>query len=111
MVMRRVSRKEARLPRTVAVLENRIRPSNPVVSPVYGDLSNLPPTLIQVGTKEIFFSNSVRHYQALDQAGIEVKLDPYEGMWHVFQFSPWGMPESYLARKKMAAFLRQYLDY
>lgn len=85
---------------------------HPYVSPVYGDYSKgYPPTLIQVGTAEIFLSNAVRHYQALDQAGIPVKLDPYEGMWHVFQFSPWGMPESYLARKKMAAFLRQYLDY
>jgi len=30
------------------LMENRINPSNPVVSPVFGDLSNLPPTLIQV---------------------------------------------------------------
>ena len=44
--------------------------SHPYVSPVHGDYSKgFPPTLIQVGTKEIFFSNAVRHYQALDQAG------------------------------------------
>lgn len=85
---------------------------HPYVSPVYGDYSKgFPPTLIQVGTKEIFLSNAVRHYQALDQAGIEVKLDPYEGMWHVFQAFHWRLPESELARQKMAKFLRKHLDY
>ena len=49
---------------------------HPYVSPVYGDYSKgFPPTLIQAGTKEIFLSNAVRHYQALDNAGIPVKLD------------------------------------
>ena len=58
---------------------------NPYVSPVYGDFKQgFPPTLIQGGTKEIFLSNFVRLYQALDQAGRTVKLDIYEGMPHVF---------------------------
>ena len=84
----------------------------PYVSPVYGDYSEgFPPTLIQVGTAEIFLSNAVRHYQALDIAGIPVKLDPYDGMWHVFQAFHWDLPESHLAREKMAAFLRQQLGY
>jgi monoterpene epsilon-lactone hydrolase len=85
---------------------------NSYVSPVYGDYSEgFPPTLIQVGTKEIFLSNAVRLYQAMDQAGIEVKLDPYDGMWHVFQAFHWRLPESETARKKMADFLRKHLNY
>ncbi len=85
---------------------------NPYVSPLYGDYSKgFPPTLIQVGTKEIFFSNSVRHYQTLDRANISVKLDPYEGMWHVFQILNWQLPESELARQKMAVFLAEHLNY
>jgi monoterpene epsilon-lactone hydrolase len=85
---------------------------HPYVSPVYGDFSKgFPPTLIQVGTKEIFLSNAIRLYQALDQAGIEVKLDPYDGMWHVFQAFHWRLPESELARQKMAQFLRTHLNY
>ena len=55
------------------------------VSPVYGDFEQgFPPTLIQCGKKEIFLSNFVRLYQALDQAGQTAKLDIYEGMPHVF---------------------------
>jgi len=58
---------------------------NPYVSPVYGDFKKgFPPTLIQGGTKEIFLSNFIRLYQALDQAGQTAKLDIYEGMPHVF---------------------------
>lgn len=85
---------------------------NPYVSPVYADYSKgFPPTLIQVGSKEIFLSNAIRHYQVLDQAGIDVKIDPYEGMWHVFQAFSWKIPEADIARKKMATFLEQKLDY
>ncbi|MDA0833367.1 MAG: alpha/beta hydrolase fold domain-containing protein [Planctomycetota bacterium] len=81
---------------------------HPYVSPVYGDYSKgFPPTLIQAGTKEIFLSNAVRHYQALDTAGIEVKLDLYEGMWHIFQVFHYDIPESKLARKKVRLFLNE----
>jgi acetyl esterase/lipase len=80
------------------------------VSPVYGDYTQgFPPTLIQAGTKEIFLSNAVRQYQALDTAGIPVKLDLYEGMWHIFQVFTYDIPEARLARKKAAAFLAQRL--
>jgi acetyl esterase/lipase len=83
---------------------------HPYVSPVYGDYSQgFPPMLIQGGTKEIFLSNFVRQYQALDKAGQTVKLDLYEGMPHVFQGQLSGAPESRLALQKMRMFLRTYL--
>ena len=83
---------------------------NPYVSPVYGDYSKgFPPTLIQAGTKEIFLSNAIRQYHALDDAGIEVKLDPYEGMWHVFQALRWNLPESKRARAKVKTFLEKHI--
>jgi acetyl esterase/lipase len=82
----------------------------PYVSPVYGNFSKgFSPTLIQVGTKEILLSDSVRFYQALDQAGIPVKLDVYEGMPHVFQGYLAGTPESKIAISKMNDFLKEYL--
>jgi acetyl esterase/lipase len=83
---------------------------HPYVSPVYGDYSKgFPPTLIQGGTKEIFLSNFVRQYQALDAAGQTVKLDLYEGMPHVFQGQLPDAPESRLAMTKMKKFLLQHL--
>ncbi len=86
---------------------------HPYVSPVYGNFSNgFPPTLIQAGTKEMLLSDSVRLYQALDQVGIPVKLDIYEGMPHAFQtFFFHNTTESNIAVSKTSAFLKEYLDH
>ncbi len=78
------------------------------VSPLYADFSKgFSPALITEGTKCIFLSTSVRMYQALETAGQEVKLDVYEGMWHVFQMVP--MPEAELSLKRSAAFIHKHL--
>jgi len=84
---------------------------NPYVSPVYGNFTKgFSPTLIQVGTKEILLSDSVRFYQALNQANIPVKLDVYEGMPHVFQTTMYKTPESSLAILKTSEFLKEHLN-
>jgi acetyl esterase/lipase len=83
---------------------------NPYASPAYGDFSKgFPPTLIQGGTKEVLLSDFVRLYQALDVAGVPVKLDIYEGMPHNFATRLPEAPESKAARKKIADFTRKYL--
>jgi acetyl esterase/lipase len=83
---------------------------NPYVSPVYGDYSKgFPPTLIQGGTKEIFLSDFVRQYRAIDVAGGTAVLDIYEGMPHVFQAVIFDSPESQQAMTKMKKFLATYL--
>jgi acetyl esterase/lipase len=105
----------------IITYNNSLRPSsmayapidqhkNPYVSPVYGDYTKgFPPTLIQGGTKEIFLSNFVRQYQVIDQAGIPVKLDLYEGMWHVFQEINYDLPESAIAHAKFRDWVYLYL--
>jgi epsilon-lactone hydrolase len=85
---------------------------NPYVSPVYGNFAKgFPPTMIQVGTKEVLLSDSVRLYQSLDQADIPVKLDVYEGMPHVFQTSLNDTTESTLAISKTIEFIKEYVNY
>jgi len=82
---------------------------DPRVSPLYSDFKKgFPPSLITEGTKCIFLSTSVRLYQALEIAGQSVKLDMYEGMWHVFQQAP--MPESEIAINKAADFINKHLE-
>jgi epsilon-lactone hydrolase len=81
---------------------------DPRVSPLYADLSRgFSPALIVVGTKEMLLSSSVRFYQALEAAGQPVKLDVYEGMWHVFP--QYGLPESKVAVEKSARFINDHL--
>jgi monoterpene epsilon-lactone hydrolase len=84
----------------------------PYVSPVYGNFSKrLPPYLIQVGTKEILLSDSVKLYRHLDQADIPIKLDAYVGMPHVSQTSPFDIPESSLAILKTSEFISGHVNY
>ena len=67
---------------------------HPLVSPVFADLTGLPPTLIQVGDCEILLSDSERMAEKMQAAGDEVTLDVWHGMWHVWQMFIGLMPES-----------------
>ena len=83
---------------------------HPYVSPVYGDFTKgFPPTLIQGGTREIFLSNFIRLYQALDQAGNNVKLDLYEGMPHVFMAQLPDTAEAKIALAKTGDWVSEHL--
>ena len=93
-----------------AAFAKRAEQKHPYASPVYGDYSRgFPPTLIQGGLKETLLSGFVRLYQALDVAGVPVKLDLYEGMVHNFQDRIPDAPEAILARRKIRTFLQQHL--
>ncbi|MGN6732435.1 MAG: alpha/beta hydrolase fold domain-containing protein [Candidatus Binatia bacterium] len=92
------------------ILQDRKDQKHPYASPVYGDFSKgFPPTLIQGGLKEVLLSGFVRMYQALDAAGVPVKLDLYEGIIHNFQDRIPDAPEAVLARGKIRAFVHQHL--
>ncbi len=61
---------------------------NPLISPLFGDYGDFPPTYIQVGENEILLSDSKRLFKKMQEAGVFVKMDVFPGMWHVFQMSP-----------------------
>ena len=62
--------------------------SSPLLSPLLGDLSGFPPTLIQAGTNEILLSDSVRLRDRMIQAAVPCRLEVWSDMWHVFQMFP-----------------------
>lgn len=59
--------------------------SHPLISPVFGDLSRLPPILIQVGSDEILLNDAERLAQAAKRDQASVELEIYNSLWHVFQ--------------------------
>lgn len=63
----------------------RTAADHPLVSPVHADLHGLPPTLIQVGTREVLLHDSERLAEGLKAAGSSARLEIYHDMWHVFQ--------------------------
>jgi len=83
---------------------------NPLASPLYGDFSGLPPIYFQVGEDEILLSDSVRAARKAEEAGGEVELEIWPGMWHVFQVFMRQMPESRAAIRKLGAFIHKALD-
>lgn len=61
---------------------------NPKISPLFGDFKGFPPTCIQVGANEILLSDSLRLHEKMIAVNVPVHMETYEGMWHVFQMSP-----------------------
>lgn len=61
---------------------------NPYISPLFGDFTGFPPTLIQVGDNEILLSDSLSLHKKMVKENVPVKIDVYKRMWHVFQMSP-----------------------
>jgi acetyl esterase/lipase len=83
-------------------------PRNPYASPLYGDLTGLPPSLIQVGSDEILRDDSVRMAERMRAAGCEVELEVWPRMPHIWHaFAP-VMPEARQAIARVGAFVRQH---
>jgi len=81
----------------------------PLVSPVFANVSGLPPMLIQVGDDEILLSDSTRLVEKLDAAGIDVEFEIFPDMWHVFQMFVGKMPEGKKAVAKIGDYIRRRL--
>lgn len=62
--------------------------SSPMLSPLFGDLSGFPPTLIQAGTNELLLSDSIRLRDRMLAAQVSCRLEVWNDMWHVFQMFP-----------------------
>lgn len=77
---------------------------NPLAAPLHGDLSGLPPLLLQVGTREILLSDSTRFAEKARAAGVDVTLQIEEGLIHVWQIFP-DVPEAQDAVKRIGAFI------
>jgi acetyl esterase/lipase len=56
--------------------------ANPLLSPLFGNLSGFPPTFIQSGTRDLFLSNAVRLHRRLRAESVEAQLHVFEGMPH-----------------------------
>jgi acetyl esterase/lipase len=83
--------------------------TDPFANPLYADLKGFPPTLVQVGAYESLLSDSERFVDRARAAGVEVELQVFPEMQHVFQFMAGNAPEADDAIAKIGAFLRPRL--
>lgn len=84
-------------------------PNSPLTSPIMGDLTGMPPTLIQVGDCEVGLDESHQYADKARLAEVEVELEVWDGMIHVFQQFAQELPEAREAIDKIGKFLRQRL--
>lgn len=82
-------------------------PTTPLASPLYGDLSGLPPMMIFASNSEILLDDSVRLHDRLKSAGVTSELHLEDGLCHVWPIFPGRFPEAIAAVKKAAAFIQE----
>lgn len=84
-------------------------PRNPLISPMYADFRNLPPIVIHVGTDEILLSDSTRLVEKAKDAGVDIQIKIWPGMWHIFPFFAPFVPESLQAVTEIGNTIRQQI--
>ncbi|MFX1346651.1 MAG: alpha/beta hydrolase [Promethearchaeota archaeon] len=82
-------------------------PYNPLISPVFGDLKGLPPLLIQVSKSEVLYDNSTLLFERAKSAHVNVTLQEWDDMPHVFHFYFDQLPESREAMDKIGDFVQK----
>jgi epsilon-lactone hydrolase len=83
-------------------------PRNPLASPLYADLSGLPPLLIHVGADETLRDDSTRLAEKARTAGVTVELKVWPVVPHVWQLAPQKIPEARQSLRESAEFLRKH---
>lgn len=92
------------------LLENRVRQANPLVSPLHGNLSGLPPMLLQASESEMLFDDARRYVKKARAAGSPARLQSWADLLHVWQLFYPEVPEAGQAWKKIGEFLESVED-
>jgi len=103
-----------KLPRFIrslwVVWTHRMRPSNPVASPLLGDLSGLPPILVQASEAEMLVDDARRYVYKAHASGTPAKLQTWPDMVHVFQIFNPELPQAVEAWTEIGKFLNSIDD-
>ena len=83
---------------------------DPLLSPVYGDFGDFPPTYLVTGTRDLFLSNTIRVHRKLREKGIDADLNVYEGFSHVEYLVARNSPEAREMYKELGIFLGKHLS-
>jgi len=82
--------------------------NDPILSPIYGDLHGLPPTLFVTSGRDLLLSGTVNLHRAYLLAGVDARLVVYDALPHAFWYNP-QLPEAIEANHIMADFFVKQL--
>ncbi|MBT8080396.1 MAG: alpha/beta hydrolase [Gammaproteobacteria bacterium] len=101
----------AKMPKTLQLLAitaaGRSNPRNPVISPLFADLSGLPPTLVQASDSEMLLDDARRYVSKARLQGSPVTLQTWPGMVHVWPMFHQMLPEGGEALDQVARFVER----
>ncbi len=84
-------------------------PADPLASPLYGDLTGLPPVRVHVGEDEVLLDDSRRYVELAAAAGVDARVDVWEGMPHGFVSGVGRLAAASHALDAIGTFLRERL--
>ncbi len=99
-----ITRKRLEITRDLALQGHN--PKDPLASPLYGDLSGLPPFLLQVGTREILYSEDLQFAEKARNSGVDVTLSIHDGMVHSWQLYSPHFPEADQAIDEVGTYVK-----
>lgn len=82
---------------------------DPLLSPVYGDMKDFPPTILTSGTRDLLLSNTVRVHRKLREARVEAQLQVFEAQSHAQYYRDDTSPEAKAAFEEIALFFDNHL--
>jgi monoterpene epsilon-lactone hydrolase len=82
---------------------------DPLISPIFGDWRGLPPLLVHAGEDEILRDDAVRIEGLAKEAAVDVRLEIYPRMWHVWQLHL-TLPQALQSLDDIAQFLKSHLE-
>lgn len=101
-----------RLPRLLVMIlsyfTTRYRPAHPDISPIYGDLANMPPILVHASNHEMLRDDGRRYVNKARQAGTDARLQLWQHMPHVWHIFYPNLPEADQAFEQIRLFINQH---
>jgi len=85
-------------------------PADPGYAPLHGDLTGLPPTLIQVGVREVLYPQISEFAEKLRAAGVDLEYTEQPELWHVAHLQAGLVREAAEAVDDAGTFLRRHMS-
>ncbi|HMK54672.1 MAG TPA: alpha/beta hydrolase [Methanobacteriaceae archaeon] len=85
-------------------------PTNPLASPIYGELEGLPPFLLQAGSRELLLCDINRFRDLAVEKEVKVDLEVWQGMFHSWQMFFTHLPEAKASLESAGEFVKSIMD-
>ena len=85
-------------------------PKDPLASPLFGNLAGLPPIRVLVGDDELLLDDSLRYVERAVAAGVDARVDIWEGLPHVFPSAVGQLDAADQALSAIGTFLAERLS-